>query len=69
MSLQLQKSGLISMRLTFDIKGYQVIHTVREYKKGAGCLLYISNSVKYKVVKNLCYIIDVTLMLRLNVHV
>ena len=42
----------------FNIEGYQVIHTIREYKKGGGCSIYISNSVKYKVVKNLCYTIN-----------
>ena len=42
----------------FNIDGYQVIHTIREYMKGGVCSIYIINSVKYKVVKNLCCTIN-----------
>ena len=42
----------------FDIDGYQVLHIVREIKKGGGCSTYINNSVKFNIVKNLCFTVN-----------
>ena len=42
----------------FDIEGYQVIHTVRESKKGGGCSIYVNSAVKFNIVKNQCFTVD-----------
>ena len=42
----------------FDIEGYEVLHIVREFKKGGGCSIYINNSVKFNIVKNICFTVN-----------
>ena len=39
----------------YDIDEFQVTHVVRDSKKGGGVSLYIRNSIKFNVVKNLCF--------------
>ena len=38
----------------YDIKGYEVIHQVRQGKRGGGCSLYVRDVLKFKVLDKWC---------------